>query len=372
MVCATLNSKPGGDKILNEYDKTKSLSDSTRRQLVNILVADMVEIHGRVPPQNVRIKYAQGIVALFPYLEDPFSKNGYEHFYDPASGSGYLAWRLKTVQRNTTMNLKSGKPAPEYGGPQVQRSPVTTQQQLTGDECREAISILNHSSDQTVVREKMKATFEYRQNLVHDADKSTDILDTFPRFLDTVGLIEQDFIMMFGEETAGKFLAKWPTFFRPRVLEQSKGLVLNAHVEDLIKSAQGESDSGHKKTAKISTLQAEDYFLRFLQVGASIQTFLSDIEPSQPFLLCIGEHKKRIQNFYVILDNKAVPCKARTSVAAFDELFKAHFVFSTAYSQVLDSFYVFIQTAVYNIDVGVMKEKPRVKELRARFLHTKT
>lgn len=73
--------------------------------------------------------YAQGIVALFPYLEDPYSQHGYvskrvltthlisirnidsivslhffflitqEHFYDPESGSGYLAWRLKTIQR---------------------------------------------------------------------------------------------------------------------------------------------------------------------------------------------------------------------------------------------------------------------------------
>ncbi|KAK3506421.1 hypothetical protein QTP70_002693, partial [Hemibagrus guttatus] len=25
-----------------------------------------------------------------------------EHFYDPQSGSGYLAWRLMTVQRNTS------------------------------------------------------------------------------------------------------------------------------------------------------------------------------------------------------------------------------------------------------------------------------
>lgn len=75
--------------------------------------------------------YAQGIVALFPYLEDPYSQHGYvskwviaklcryslfemlilllnnlfiitqEHYYDPESGSGYLAWRLKTIQRKT-------------------------------------------------------------------------------------------------------------------------------------------------------------------------------------------------------------------------------------------------------------------------------
>jgi hypothetical protein len=29
------------------------------------------------PPRNVREMYARGIVQLFPYLMDPFSKNGY-------------------------------------------------------------------------------------------------------------------------------------------------------------------------------------------------------------------------------------------------------------------------------------------------------
>lgn len=29
------------------------------------------------PPRQVKEKYAKGIVALFPYLSDPYSKNGY-------------------------------------------------------------------------------------------------------------------------------------------------------------------------------------------------------------------------------------------------------------------------------------------------------
>ncbi|XP_071325048.1 uncharacterized protein [Trachinotus anak] len=106
-VKAALYSKPGGDYILKEYERTKSLYDGTRRKMVNMLVADMVESHGRIPPVNVRITYALGITTLFPNLKDPDSKNGYEHFYDHQSGSGYLAWRLKTVQRNSEEFKKS-------------------------------------------------------------------------------------------------------------------------------------------------------------------------------------------------------------------------------------------------------------------------
>lgn len=106
------------------------------------------------------------------------------------------------------------------------------------------------------------------------------------------------------------------------------------------------------------------------QIGASVEAFLGSLEPGQPFLLCVGEQKNNIQRFYVIVDQKAIPCKAQTSLAAFDELFKAHFIFSVNYHESLNSFYTFIQTTVFNIDLGSTKESPRVKELRARLFHT--
>ncbi|XP_077379371.1 uncharacterized protein LOC144020131 [Festucalex cinctus] len=55
-------------------------------------------------------------------------------------------------------------------------------------------------------------------------------------------------------------------------------------------------------------------------IGASVQTFLERSEPGQPFLLCVEEQKNNIQQFYVIVDHNAIPCKAQTSLAAFDEL----------------------------------------------------
>ncbi|XP_028300838.1 uncharacterized protein LOC114462305 [Gouania willdenowi] len=52
IVQAALQSKPGGEKIFKEYDQKKCLSDGTRRKMVNILAADMVETHGRIPPNE--------------------------------------------------------------------------------------------------------------------------------------------------------------------------------------------------------------------------------------------------------------------------------------------------------------------------------
>ncbi len=56
-------------------------------------------------------------------------------------------------------------------------------------------------------------------------------------------------------------------------------------------------------------------------------------------------------------------------LGAFDELFKANFVFNLCYHSALVNFYTFLQTPVYNIDVGKMKESPRVRDLRARVLN---
>ncbi|KAK7910208.1 hypothetical protein WMY93_014892 [Mugilogobius chulae] len=346
-VKTALLSKPGGAQIFKEYDQRKCLSDSSRRKMVNTLVADMVETHGSsmfaflqgVPPVNVRILYALGIVTVFPNLRDPESKNGYEHFYDHQSGSGYLAWRLKTVQRNSKKNLKRVKTT-FLEGPKSPRQMRSSVQQLAGDECKEAMSMMRHSADSKVVKEKMMATFQHRQTMLQDPATASSVLDHFPRFLDTPGLIDQDFIMLFGEEVSGKFLSKWPTFFKQRVVAECKNLPANTHVSELLLSVQDTDDGAWdseiaalllllhllpptckgRKTSKISTSDAANLLVKFVKVGQSMETFLQNTGPIQPFLLCVGERKRCLQNFYIAMDQKVIPCSTQnwSFLAAFE------------------------------------------------------
>ncbi|KAI3373260.1 hypothetical protein L3Q82_006386 [Scortum barcoo] len=247
VVESALTKKPGGDRIMKEYIRTKGLTDSSRRQMVNILAADMTEIHGMAPPQHVREMYACGIVALFPYLMDPYSKNGY---------------------------------------------------------------------------------------------------------------IEQDFILLFGEEIAAKFLKRWPTTFKQKVIQQSKALPTSSDLEELIHCAEAPS---YEEEMDADTLASS---------GTSIQEHVDSIKSAtQPYLLAVGMKRSTVHEFFIVLDKQVIPCKSTTSLAAFDELFKAHFVFGTMYSQMLHNMYTFIQTTVYNIDVGKVQESPRVAEMRARMLH---
>ncbi len=46
MVEDVLNFKSGGEVVLKEYQETETLTDATRRQMINILVALMIDTHG--------------------------------------------------------------------------------------------------------------------------------------------------------------------------------------------------------------------------------------------------------------------------------------------------------------------------------------
>ncbi|XP_072559112.1 uncharacterized protein [Paramormyrops kingsleyae] len=389
-----LTTKPGGERIMQEYARTKSLTDATRRQMINILAAEMTETHGTSPPKSVRVMYAQGIVALFPYLEDPYAPHGYEHYYDPESGSGYLAWRLKTIQRKSAEERgASVSKSPKVGGPgHGRRRPVTAEKELSDESVEAAIAVLKHSADEETVREKMKATFVYRHSMVNDEKKATDVFLVFPRFLDTPGLIEQDFRLLFGEATANKFLESWPTNLKAKVIKESHGLIPTTELLDLMRSAESaagaengwDSDmsaillllhllppsaQGRKRPGKMSASQAVDHVIRFLKAGNSVQQHLDNIaQSSQPYLLAQGPTRSSIHTFFIVIDKHALPCKATGSVGALDELFKAHYVFCTSYSPSLTNFFTFLQTTIYNIDIGETKETPRVAELRARML----
>lgn len=115
-----------------------------------------------------------------------------EHFYDGESGSGYLAWRLKTIQRNSTSSEGRRSSQLTGGGPTARRdasfNPEVT---LSEEQCKEAISFMKYSSDEAAIKNKMKMTFDYRRKMVLDEERSSHVLTEFPRFRDVRGLVMQ-------------------------------------------------------------------------------------------------------------------------------------------------------------------------------------
>ncbi|KAJ4944755.1 hypothetical protein JOQ06_013295, partial [Pogonophryne albipinna] len=124
------------------------------------------------------------------------------------------------------------------GGPKADRGPFTEANCLTTESlCCEAIALMKHSADEAIVKEKMKQTFTYPQKMLHDPVKSSEIFIVFPRFLDIPGMNEQDFNLLFGDVTSAKFLEKWPTVYKKKVLDQSRGLTQTGDLQDLVQNA---------------------------------------------------------------------------------------------------------------------------------------
>ncbi|XP_031134996.1 uncharacterized protein LOC116035812 [Sander lucioperca] len=199
------------------------------------------------------------------------------------------------------------------------------------------------------------------------------IVTLFPALKDPLskkGYIPQDFILLFGPETAAKLLEKWHTCYKRKVIREAESLTTTPVLQSLLKSARNQCNDDKKKTQKISPAQAMDHLVVFHKSCRSLEEHLENQEGHcQPYLLASGTHKQAISTYYVVMDKKLIPCLGTTSLAAFDELFKVHFVFSVSYDNALSNMYTFLQTTVYSIDVETTKESPKVKELRAKFMN---
>ncbi|XP_030849780.1 uncharacterized protein LOC115927716 [Strongylocentrotus purpuratus] len=388
-----------GDAILREYELTGALQDKTRRQMINLLVAHMQEHYGKHPKAAMKTKYAMGIVNLFPRLKDPFTSTGHEAYFDARSNTGFLAARIKNVNRTTEEKTSNPLPKPSSrdGGPGKVRE--GDQESAPGCTYDEDLNWLRHcptlERDSTLVVEKMKSTFPVRQHMDRDGRSASDILEQFP-FETVPGLIEVDFRKLFPENHS-RFLTKWPEL-KPKVVTLARQLLKqkgNLTVMELLSSydssdqnkegwnsstsaillllcllppaSQGKSKAA---SAKVSISSALSRVIQFQKTGGSIQAFLDNTKEtkSQPFLLAIGNSKARITNYMIIVDHKAIPCSARTVEAAVDLLFKTHFVFGLQYCLSLRQFWTFVQTAIFEIDIGVSRETPRVREIRSKLL----
>ncbi|CAL8378188.1 unnamed protein product [Gadus morhua 'NCC'] len=278
------------------------------------------------------------------------------------------------------------------------------------------LELLSCTSDDTIILEEDSSPSAKRQKQDRDAKHLVEsalakkpggdcIVKEYNR---TKGLtdssrrqmVEQDFILQFGEDVAAKFLERWPTTFKQKIIQQSKALPTTSELEELIYCAEATSNEregdeaslgsgwdsdlssiilllhlippsaqGRKRPGKVSATQAEKHLVVFMKSGTSVQEHVDAITSStQPYLLAIGMNRATIHEFFIVIDKQAIPCRSTSSLGAFDKLFKTHFVFGIMYNQMLQNMYTFVQTTVFNIDVGKVRESPRVAEIRARLL----
>lgn len=54
--------------------------------------------------------------------------------------------------------------------------------------------------------------------------------------------LNQDFVLLFGVETASKMLEKWETTFKPKVIKEAKHLTQSAKLSRLLKAAEKQAE----------------------------------------------------------------------------------------------------------------------------------
>ncbi|KAI2660424.1 hypothetical protein H4Q32_007986 [Labeo rohita] len=80
------------------------LSETSRKLLVKIEVSALVEQSGKFlhyPCNDEKQILAESVVTLFPSLKIKMveENEGFEHFYDPVSHSGFIEMRLRNLRR---------------------------------------------------------------------------------------------------------------------------------------------------------------------------------------------------------------------------------------------------------------------------------
>ena len=70
---------------------------------------------------------------------------------------------------------------------------------------------------------------------------------------------------MFGEQTANKFLERWPTTFRARVIKESHGLVPSTDLLDLMHNAETSTEVENGKS-----LNVEKHVAKYIEDGGKV------------------------------------------------------------------------------------------------------
>lgn len=174
---------------------------------------------------------AKSIIKEFPNLDNN-NGDGYCAWYTPGSGthdaSGFIENRLRNVRSRDPSKTRSSV-AKSQGTSSSTRLISTVNIDRSTDELSEGdlaamITWLRyHDSPSSQVQEMMQKTCKFRAAKIREEKEKTvlQLLDEYPRLVDTDGMVEQDFRQLFPEVCDNLFL-KWPKIFKKIIAYANK------------------------------------------------------------------------------------------------------------------------------------------------------
>ncbi|KAK5862956.1 hypothetical protein PBY51_000021 [Eleginops maclovinus] len=369
-------------QILDEHQKTGTLKTESRRLLVKLCVADLVEKHGFYPLGTEKVALAKAIIGVFPSLRVQVAGEGegFEHFYDPLSHCGFLEMRLRNIRRKLDTSQRRYKR--KRGSPSLPGGAGSEEGQ---QDCSEWITLMRRlrptSENIPSIKSAMEQTYNSRRSWISkDSPSIGDIFEKYPRFLDMPSLLDVEF----GKMTDGKsdqFIRKWEASIIPKlkaVAAKEKGVVAS-----LIEQLDDQTDDEKCYTfltvlthllppmpgSRCSVKSAISFLVHFVQSGTnftSLCTTDTEMESrTQPLVVCIGNLKSPTRQYVITARNDRVTIPVADGLTcAIDKLFKLYWVCNLAYPPQLSSVFTFFEY-VYDVTISTNK-RAKVLELLSK------
>ncbi|XP_017483331.1 PREDICTED: uncharacterized protein LOC108372200 [Rhagoletis zephyria] len=192
--------------ILEEYKKSNTLSDSSRRSLVRESTNFLRQHCGNHPKRGEKIALAESIICIFPAFKIANSKfGGIDLFYNPENNSGYLAAKLKTINTKLTKLDSGGK----------KKRKLSEVDKESDDEAVISVEDLHFfqncivADELQLVQQKLQETLKARQKFIAT---ESNVLEHFPIFLYDSSLIDFDFNLRNGEAISNSLLENWEKY----------------------------------------------------------------------------------------------------------------------------------------------------------------
>ncbi|XP_072162856.1 uncharacterized protein [Diadema setosum] len=410
-----LGKHSSGRSIMHELDTEDKPSTAVRHSLVRILVDHLVKNYGWYPASDVKSSLAKALVIQFPSLRD-HSAEGYESFYTWSkssaesqinyTASGSLESRLRNWRNKHHAEIRGQRsdlkatPAKKgrYEGSmtvsgargdyeicvakqiELREMAINPEMELSSEELEAKVQWLQeHTEPRETVHALMRATAgsRLRWRTRNPSAPITELLDRYPRLLDSQGIIDQDFRLLFPSH-ADKLSSTWTDTLVNIILQYadiahrtlSNRLGINQSVTSLTDSEE-RSNIAFQVLPYIlptnqnirSANQRASFFIDIQPDGTDPQHYLNDIETSEfPFLLLIGSRLAPTEIYVVFQDNAMIE---RNIVEAVDECFKLFHILGIPYPKQCMGTWEFIQKILFQLPDLDGWESPVVEKLHS-------
>ncbi|CAL8370535.1 unnamed protein product [Boreogadus saida] len=380
--------KSKAPNIIAEYEKSGTISTKNRMLLVRVAVSNLVERRGFYPSSDDKVRLAKNVVTTFPKLSVKIQEHneGYEHYYDPASHSGFIEMKLRNLRRDMEESQRRYRRKNKTCG--TVTLTLTSSMANTDEDVSEWVTLAKRMKPSpenlSTIMRAMDRTYTHRRIWITTQSPSlAEIFNQYPRFVDMPHLLDLDFDKQF-EGKADLFLRKWETNIIPKLMKVA-ALEMSEDLENPSTTGNNSDDMLCFKALQVlthllpptasgrgagwsrcSVKSAISYLMDFVQPGTSISSLLDNPDPSrghQPSIVCIGHPSGAAQQYLIVAksDKIAVPLGDEGLTCAIDKLFKMYWVCNLKYPVQLQSVFSFLEH-IYELPISVNK-RSKVIEL---------